>query len=748
MFVNLLRKLGRIPTRELLEQQASLERQITQGFAQIVQRLESDLVGLADRIHQLAQAMGDHSSVIAKLVVDQNEMAARFRGLQQDRLRKSRESGQLNSSDRTATSVATWVPSSNAVLPAGVLRELKAHKFDADQPWWTLRPEAVPLSTDELPSLLDLMRDGRRLTKSGDRLVWVQPIDNVALLTAEEMCQVLGLLGPIAGLFDVKDQGGSWRVAVATVRMECASLLLRWTLPTLEALHLRLGPVIREALGRFALGNAFHAIDLPEAEADFDYWASHVAAFANLMAEQEGAVVGIVLPARFAEAPELMRRAVELVRGAMRAAGGSDAPTFQWVRGSVPMTLSSAIVDFAQTHDIRFDFTAVSRASTDSQLEAYQDLIPYYPLPFDLRAPFYAQRTNGLIEIARWSGRGATTDWLRDLGSPRSLTQFFDRDFERACARLVPVLDRLGQRQFELQVNLDPILLAYWPEYFIYNWSSPPRTRIRLFEFEASGLFEVGSPLARLYAGNGMGNDDARWADAGRVLQLAAAAAKEDAARKPDPKQLQIAEHAYQHDRKDITADAKRLVNWMPDYLGATLELGCGLGVMAHRIGSRADPYIGFDLTVDQAQALLGLGVKSLVADIHALPFRDAAFDTIIADNVVEHAVDPMKVLLECMRVLRPKGTCYLIIPCDLRGPDFRNKAHFWKADETSVRHALQTTGFEVVRQETVRMSDLGISGAYPSSDGYTGLWQVRRPKKSSVEGATGSLSEWNPKFI
>ena len=167
------------------------------------------------------------------------------------------------------------------------------------------------------------MRDGRRLTKSGDRLVWVQPIDNVALFTVEEMCQVLGLLGPIAGLFDVKDRGGSWRVAVATARTECASLLLRWTLPAIEALHLRLGPVVREALGRFALGNMLHAIDLPEPDADFDYWASHVAAFANLMAEQEGAVVGIVLPARFAEAPELMRRAVAHVRDAMRAAAAA-----------------------------------------------------------------------------------------------------------------------------------------------------------------------------------------------------------------------------------------------------------------------------------------------------------------------------------------------------------------------------------------------------------------------------------------
>ena len=118
----------------------------------------------------------------------------------------------------------------------------------------------------------------------------------------------------------------------------------------------------------------------------------------------------------------------------------------------------------------------------------------------------------------------------------------------------------------------------------------------------------------------------------------------------------------------------------------------------------------------------------------NALLFRDAEFDTIVADNTLEHAFDPKKVLLECMRVLRSNGSCYLVIPYDLCGPDYRNNAHYWKADETSVGHALRASGFEIVRQETVRMSELGISGAHPSCDGYTGLWQVRRPKNSSVK--------------
>lgn len=107
--------------------------------------------------------------------------------------------------------------------------------------------------------------------------------------------------------------------------------------------------------------------------------------------------------------------------------------------------------------------------------------------------------------------------------------------------------------------------------------------------------------------------------------------------------------------------------------------------------------------------------------------------DTIIADNVIEHAVEPLTVLMECLRVLRPGGRGFLIIPPDYSSAAYRNSAHFWKADAASVRHALQRAGFTVVRHETVRLPELGVSGAYPSSQGATGLWAIERPQERGL---------------
>ena len=52
-----------------------------------------------------------------------------------------------------------------------------------------------------------------------------------------------------------------------------------------------------------------------------------------------------------------------------------------------------------------------------------------------------------------------------------------------------------------------------------------------------------------------------------------------------------------------------------------------------------------------------------MIADAACLPFRDAAVDLVVADNMFEHLLEPVGVLAECRRVLKQGGVLVFATP-------------------------------------------------------------------------------------
>lgn len=50
-------------------------------------------------------------------------------------------------------------------------------------------------------------------------------------------------------------------------------------------------------------------------------------------------------------------------------------------------------------------------------------------------------------------------------------------------------------------------------------------------------------------------------------------------------------------------------------------------------------------------------------ADKDAIPYDDESVEAIYAFHFLEHCADPVKVLLECQRVLKPGGVIYICVP-------------------------------------------------------------------------------------
>jgi SAM-dependent methyltransferase len=111
-------------------------------------------------------------------------------------------------------------------------------------------------------------------------------------------------------------------------------------------------------------------------------------------------------------------------------------------------------------------------------------------------------------------------------------------------------------------------------------------------------------------------------------------------------------------DTRNVGTDAlvARLRTLLPDR-PRILVVGGGT------LGAGTAPLLD-DPAVDATETDVWLGPRTqLVCDGHDLPFADATFDAVVCQAVLEHVLDPPRVVAELHRVLRPDGLLYAEIP-------------------------------------------------------------------------------------
>lgn len=89
------------------------------------------------------------------------------------------------------------------------------------------------------------------------------------------------------------------------------------------------------------------------------------------------------------------------------------------------------------------------------------------------------------------------------------------------------------------------------------------------------------------------------------------------------------------------------------------LEVGSGLGILAASIASSVPGarVVGVEQSRDQLAAAVRVeGLAYVHGDAHRLDFSDASFDVAYCRYVLEHVGDPVTVLAEMRRVVRPGG--------------------------------------------------------------------------------------------
>lgn len=194
----------------------------------------------------------------------------------------------------------------------------------------------------------------------------------------------------------------------------------------------------------------------------------------------------------------------------------------------------------------------------------------------------------------------------------------------------------------------------------------------------------------------------------------------------------------------------------LSDYLDAmsippaarVLDMGCGTGLAARAI-ARREAFSGHITGVDLSPYLVAAArrlaseerlaehLEFLAGDVRTLNFADGSFDAVVAHTLLSHVEDPLAVLKEAARVVRPGGIMgifdgdYASLTFDHPDP-VKGKAYeeaLISALVTNPRvmrqlpRLLQAAGLELVASESYVLSEIGKADFWASAiDAYRKL--------------------------
>lgn len=106
----------------------------------------------------------------------------------------------------------------------------------------------------------------------------------------------------------------------------------------------------------------------------------------------------------------------------------------------------------------------------------------------------------------------------------------------------------------------------------------------------------------------------------------------------------------------------------------SVLDIGCGTGELARALAAAGLRVTGCDISPEMLHGAASADPSGTVDWIQldtgwrSLPFESRTFDAVVASSVLEYVDDPVAVLRDCCRVLRPPGVVLCTVP-DPRHP-------------------------------------------------------------------------------
>ncbi len=161
----------------------------------------------------------------------------------------------------------------------------------------------------------------------------------------------------------------------------------------------------------------------------------------------------------------------------------------------------------------------------------------------------------------------------------------------------------------------------------------------------------------------------------------------------------------YLHPGRRTDIDFKVFfLNAKPD--GRLLEVGCGNGEMLNGLDKLGWKVEGLDLDINAVHIAQAKGLTVHLGDLAQQKYPDDKFDVIAMSHLIEHVYDPLALLNECKRVLKPGGRVVCVTPNaeswghGLYGADWRGlepPRHLHIFNPTSLQELVRRVGFDKI---------------------------------------------------
>ncbi|HEY8492191.1 MAG TPA: methyltransferase domain-containing protein [Dehalococcoidia bacterium] len=93
------------------------------------------------------------------------------------------------------------------------------------------------------------------------------------------------------------------------------------------------------------------------------------------------------------------------------------------------------------------------------------------------------------------------------------------------------------------------------------------------------------------------------------------------------------------------------------------LDIGCGIGTYVKKFREFSPHVTGIDIDFERVREGARSAPNLLMAVSEHLPYRDAVFDVLLLNEVIEHVRDDRETLREAVRVTRPGGHIFIYAP-------------------------------------------------------------------------------------